>query len=60
VIEIIRLYVARCDGCGRELGVDLDHHQTYDTTIEARNDAVDAGWTVLPDGSLYCDRGVHA
>jgi hypothetical protein len=60
VIETIRLYVARCDGCGLELGQGYGHRETYDTTIEARNGATDAGWTTHPDGSLYCDQGGHA
>lgn len=59
MIEIIRLYVARCDGCGRELGQGYGHRDTRDTTVEAREAAIDAGWAVHPDGTIYCPEGRH-
>ncbi|MFC8447617.1 hypothetical protein [Kitasatospora sp. NPDC057223] len=58
-VQTVRCYVARCDGCGRELGQGYGHRETYDTTREAQTAAKVAGWTVRPDGDMYCCNGDH-
>lgn len=56
-VELVRVYVAVCDGCSRQLGNYSSYHETYDTEAEAQRAAQVAGWHLHPDGTMYCDRG---
>lgn len=56
-VELVRVYVAVCDGCSRELGRYRDSRETYDTEQDAQRAAKVAGWSLHPDGNMYCTRG---
>lgn len=51
----VAAFVARCDGCGREVGQGYGGREMYDTPRQAEQAATAAGWTVHPDGSVYCN-----
>ena len=58
-VRPVTVYVATCDGCGRELGQGYGHRETYDTQQEAHSAALNHGWSSNPDGTLYCLEGRH-
>lgn len=58
-IRQVSVWVAVCDGCGRELGQGYGHREIYDTQQEAEQAARAAGWTRHPNGNLYCKEGQH-
>lgn len=58
-VRQVTLWVAICDGCGRELGQGYGHRETYDTPQEADTAARVAGWHPHPDGTHYCENGAH-
>lgn len=56
-VELARVYVAVCDGCNRELGQTSSRGITFETERAALQAARLSGWTVHPDGTMYCTRG---
>lgn len=56
-VELVRVYVAVCDGCSRELGQGYGHRETFNSETEARTAALHSGWSLHPDGNMYCTRG---
>lgn len=58
-VRQVIVYVAVCNGCGRELGQGYGHRETYDTQQDADRAARAADWTLHPDGTLYCQEGEH-
>lgn len=56
-VELVRMYVAVCDGCSREYGAGYGHRETYNTEREALAAVREARWITHPDGTMYCDRG---
>lgn len=55
----VTVYVAICDGCGRELGAGYGHRETFDTQRETVTAALNSGWSTNPDGTLSCLEGNH-
>ena len=55
----VTVWIATCDGCGRELGQGYGHRETYNTQREADAAARVAGWDRHPDGRHYCEKGEH-
>jgi hypothetical protein len=58
-VRQVIVYIATCDGCGRELGQGYGHRETYDTADQAQLAASRAGWSSHPDGQHYCQEGQH-
>ena len=47
------VYQVSCNTCGCDLDVDYDYQPLYDSPIEAMNRAIDAGWYVSDDFTVF-------